>query len=65
MGDVITVDTTNSIIVGNKRLVAAVGLTDMIIVESDDAILVCDKDSTQNIKNVLHQLKENGRTQLL
>ncbi|MCM1330513.1 MAG: sugar phosphate nucleotidyltransferase [Ruminococcus sp.] len=65
MGDIITVDTENSIIVGSKRIIAAVGISDLIIVDADDAVLVCDKDSTQNIKDVLKQLKENGRTELL
>lgn len=65
MGDIVTVDTTNSIIFGNKRLIAAVGLSDTIIVDTDDAILVCDKNSTQNIKKVINRLRETKRTELL
>ncbi|MBD5384676.1 MAG: NTP transferase domain-containing protein, partial [Ruminococcaceae bacterium] len=63
MGDIIAVDTTNSIIFGNKRLIASVGISDTIIVDTDDAILVCSKNSTQDIKKVLSRLKESGRTE--
>ena len=44
-GNVVTVDTKNSIIQGEKKLIAAVGLNDLIVVDTEDALLICKKDS--------------------
>jgi mannose-1-phosphate guanylyltransferase len=49
-GDVITIGTKDSIIVGSKKLIAAVGLKDLVIVDTDDALLICAKDTTQDVK---------------
>ena len=59
-GNVVTVDTHNSIIRGGKRLIAAVGLSDVVIVETEDALLVCDKSQTGRIKEVISRLKQAG-----
>lgn len=64
-GNVITVDTKNTIIQGGKRLIAAVGLEDLIIIDTDDALLVCDKNSTNDIKKVIENLKICNRTEYL
>ncbi|MCL2343236.1 MAG: sugar phosphate nucleotidyltransferase [Firmicutes bacterium] len=64
-GDVITIGTRDSIIEGGKKLIAAVGLTDMIIVDTDDALLVCHRDSAGDIKKVLENLKICNRSELL
>jgi len=56
-GDIITVDTYNCIIQGDKKLIAAVGLEDLIIVDTQDATLICAKNSTADIKKVLENLK--------
>ena len=64
-GDVITVDTENSIIVGNKKLIAAVGLEDMVIIDTDDAILICAKGATQDVKKVIENLKICNRNELI
>lgn len=64
-GDIIAVDTAKSIIIGGDKLIAAVGLEDIVIVDTKDAILVCAKDSTAKIKNVLNTLKTQKRTDLL
>jgi mannose-1-phosphate guanylyltransferase len=64
-GDVITIGTKDSIIVGNKKLIATVGLEDIVIVDTDDALLVCAKDSTQDVKKVIENLKICNRTELL
>ncbi|MDO4269089.1 MAG: mannose-1-phosphate guanylyltransferase, partial [Eubacteriales bacterium] len=45
-GNVITVDTHNCIIQGERKLIAAVGLEDLIVVDTEDAILICAKNST-------------------
>ena len=64
-GDVITVDSKRTTICGGKRLIAAVGLEDIIIVDTDDVVLVCSKNSTQDVKKVIAQLKEQGRNELI
>lgn len=64
-GDVISVGSERATICGGKRLIAAIGVEDIIIVDTDDAVLVCSKNSTQDVKKVLAQLKENGRNDLV
>jgi len=64
-GDVISVDSRHTTVCGGKRLIAAVGLEDVIIVDTDDAVLVCSKNSTQDVKKVIAQLKEQGRNELV
>lgn len=64
-GDVITISTKNSIIVGGKRLVATIGLDDIVIVDADDAILICSKENTQDVKRIIDNLKICNRTDLI
>ncbi len=64
-GNVITVDTKNTLIQGENKLIAAVGLEDLIIIDTKDALLVCDKNSTGDIKKVLETLRMCNRTEYL
>ncbi len=64
-GDVISVGSERTTICGGKRLIAAVGVEDIIIVDTDDALLVCSKNSTQDVKKVIAQLREQGRNDLV
>ena len=64
-GDVITVGTKDSIIVGGKKLIAVVGIKNVIVVDTNDATLICDKDSTQDIKRVTENLKMCNRFDLI
>lgn len=64
-GDIVTINTQNSIIVGGKKLIAVVGVEDLVIVDSEDAILICAKDSTQDVKKVIENLKICNRNELL
>ena len=61
----VTIDTKRSIIQGGDKLIAAVGLRDIIIVDTDDAILICDKDSAGDIKKVLENLRICNKYQYL
>lgn len=61
-GDVIAVDTRNSYAYA-RRLVALVGVDDLIVVETDDAILVATKDKVQQVKEVVARLKAGQRSQ--
>jgi len=58
IGNVIETDCKNSMLYSSNRTVAGVGLKDVIIVETPDAILACDKNDTQNVKHIFEQLKE-------
>ena len=64
-GNVISVNSERATICGGKRLIAAVGVEDLIIVDTDDAVLVCSKNNTQDVKKVIAELKEQGRKDLI
>lgn len=64
-GNVISIGSERTTICGGKRLIAAVGVEDVIIVDTDDALLICSKNNTQDVKKVIAQLKERGRTDLV
>lgn len=55
--DVITLDTTSSYIRGGKRTIATIGLDDVVIVDSDDALLVAAKGKIQNVKKIAETIK--------
>lgn len=61
LGKVITHNTQNSIIVGdNQTVVSVVGLNDVIVIKTQDAVLVCHKNADQEIKEVLKKMKEDN-----
>ena len=61
-GDVIAVDSRGSY-VWSRRMVALVGVDDLVVVETDDAVLVARKDRVQQVKDVVARLKADQRTQ--
>lgn len=61
-GEVITIDTRNSY-AWARRMVALVGVDDIVVVETDDAILVARKDRVQQVKDVVARLKADDRSQ--
>jgi len=56
-GDVISIDTQKSLIIGNKRLICTIGLEDCLIVETDDAILIAKKGEAQKVKYIVNELR--------
>ena len=64
-GDVVSINTKNTTVVGGKKLIATIGLEDLVIVDTDDAILICAKDSTQDVKKVIENLKICNRNDLV
>lgn len=60
-GDVILKDTQNTFVYATDRLVAAVGLQDVVIVETVDAVLVADKAHTQQVKKIVQELELQNR----
>ncbi|WP_269790074.1 mannose-1-phosphate guanylyltransferase/mannose-6-phosphate isomerase [Stenotrophomonas sp. Iso1] len=61
-GDVIAIDCRNTFAYG-ERLIAMVGLEDVIVVETDDAVLVGKSDRMQEVKDVVARLKADGRSE--
>lgn len=64
-GDVLTEDTQDSFIYSQNKLVATVGVENLIVVETKDAVLVANKDKVQDVKAIVSQLKSAGRTEYL
>ena len=61
-GDVIALDCRNSYAYGT-RLIAMVGLQDVVVVETDDAVFVGHKDRVQDVKEIVGQIKRDGRSE--
>ena len=59
-GNVIANDLKNSLIFSAKKLVAVSGLEDVILVETEDAIMACKKDKSQDVKKLYDNLKEKN-----
>jgi mannose-1-phosphate guanylyltransferase len=64
-GEHVTLDTTNSLLIAPGKLVAAIGVSDLILVEQGDVVLVMRRDRAQDVKKILDQLKETGRDRYL
>ncbi|MBT4731234.1 mannose-1-phosphate guanylyltransferase/mannose-6-phosphate isomerase [Candidatus Woesearchaeota archaeon] len=62
-GDVILDDVKNTYTYSSNRLVSVIGISDLIIVDTQDALLVADKKYSQNIKNIVNQLKKSNRSE--
>lgn len=63
-GDVAAIDTKNSLVIAQKRLVATVGVSDLLIVETDDVVLIARKDEGQKVKQLVESLKERGKSEV-
>lgn len=57
IGNVIGIDTENSLILGGKKLISTIGLRDMLIVETDEAIFIAKKGESQKIKALIEKMK--------
>lgn len=65
LGDVTAAGVRNSIIYSSKRVVTALNVENLIIVETPDAIMVCDRDSVQDVKKLVERLEQGGRNEVL
>lgn len=65
LGNSLAVNTTNSICYSSGKLVSVVGLDNVVIVETPDAIMVCAKDKAQDVKLIVDKLSEQGRKEYL
>jgi mannose-1-phosphate guanylyltransferase / mannose-6-phosphate isomerase len=62
-GDVLSMNCENSYFRSEKRLVAATGVKNLVVVETADAVLVADRNAEQGIKQIVATLKERGRSE--
>ena len=61
MGDVLHLDTHNSYLRSEGPLVAVVGVKDLVVVASPDAVLICPKSTAQDVKKIVEELKRQRR----
>lgn len=62
-GDVIALDCRNTLAWGDGRLVTLLGLSDVVVVDTDDTLLVAHREKVQQVKDIVARLKQEGRTQ--
>ena len=65
IGPSLEIDTHNTLVFGDKRLIATIGVEGMIIVDTEDALLVCSKDRDQDVREIVEQLKANQQNEWL
>jgi mannose-1-phosphate guanylyltransferase/mannose-6-phosphate isomerase len=63
LGDVIASGTTNSYLRSEDRLLAAVGVDNLVVVATKDVVMVADKDRAQDVKKIVDRLKADGRSE--
>jgi len=63
----LALDTQNSLVVDSdgERLIVTIGVNDLVIIDTGDALLVCDKKRAQEVRQIVNQLKADGRSQYL
>lgn len=64
-GENITIDTNNSIIYSDDKLVTTIGVKDLIVVSTNDAVMVCRKDKAQDVKKIVDILKERDKKEYI
>ncbi|SEH25249.1 mannose-1-phosphate guanylyltransferase/mannose-6-phosphate isomerase [Selenomonas sp. KH1T6] len=60
-GDCITIGCKDSLLIGHDRLIAGIGIDDLLLIESDDVIVATKKGNSQKVKDVVETLKKNNR----
>jgi mannose-1-phosphate guanylyltransferase len=65
VGQHIGLDTTGCLIHGSRRLVTTIGLEDMIVIDTEDALLICPKERAQEVRDLVRKIKESGREEYL
>ena len=65
IGDTLAINTTDSVLYSSGKLVAAVGVDNLVVVETPDAIMVCNKEKAQEVKLIVEALAAQNREELL
>lgn len=58
-------DTRSTLVFGNNRTVATLGVENLVIVDTDDVVLVCDRNRAQDVRKIVQRLKDSGDTGLI
>jgi mannose-1-phosphate guanylyltransferase/mannose-6-phosphate isomerase len=61
MGNVLEIDTKNSLLLGGRRLISTIGLDDVLVVETEDATFISKKGESQKVKELVQELVRMGR----
>ena len=64
-GDVVEIDSANNLLFAASGLVAALGVSDLIVVRTGDAVLVLPRERAQEVRRLVERLRASGRTDLL
>lgn len=64
-GNTLLLDSKNCVAYGTDKLIAAVGVEDLVIVEADGVVMVCHQSEAQRVKELVERLTEEGRTEFL
>ncbi|MEJ7655134.1 MAG: mannose-1-phosphate guanylyltransferase [Chloroflexia bacterium] len=65
LGEAMVFDSRNSLVYSSGRLITAIGLEDMIVVETEDALLICPKSRAQEVRRIVDRLKREDRRSFL
>ncbi len=65
VGETLALDTKNSVLYSSGKLIAVVGVENLVVVETPDAVMVCPKDKTQDVKKLVEELQRTGKEELL
>ncbi len=65
LGDTVAINVRDSVIYSQSRIVTALDIENVVVVETQDAVLVCSKGKAQDVKQIVDHLKDNQRTELL
>ncbi len=64
-GEHFDIESKNLLVYGSKKLITTIGVKDLIIVDTDDVIMICDKNNTQLVKKAVEGLEKEGKIKLL
>ena len=65
IGNHLEIDTKGTLVFGGKRLVATLGINDLIIIDTEDAVMICAKDREQDVKAIVNKLKDTKQMELI
>ncbi len=65
IGEHAGIDTRDTLVIGDKRLIATIGLEGLIIIDTEDALLVCTREREQDVRAMVKLLEKEGKQELL
>ena len=65
LGSHISIDTKNTLVFGSKRMIATMGIEDLMIIDTDDVVMICAKEREQDVKALVEQLIKESQSQYI